>query len=229
VQHDCGILSYVVDVKTVAARVDGDLARYRGEMGLIVEDASIEGGAATFRGTRILVHQIADLLTKGADEAELCKDYPRLTPAMLAAARVYARAHPRRGRPKAPTWHNGAVVSGANQQREATPPCKGLSPDGREPGRGAGASGFGRPTSKSSLGPPRKPATDVCTSGRQQDEEISWPHHGAIHKTVEGLRSVSLLDNEAMRGIDERCLAQVDFGAVEDRRVKKDLPRRRFR
>lgn len=119
VQHDCGILSYVVDVKAVADRVDGDLARYRDAMGLIVEDSSIQGGAATFRGTRILVHQIADLLAQGADEAELREDYPRLTPAMLAAAPVYARAHPRRGRPKAPAWRKDTVVSGAGKQRDA--------------------------------------------------------------------------------------------------------------
>jgi uncharacterized protein (DUF433 family) len=119
VQHDCGILSYVVDVKAVADRVDGDLARYRDAMGLIVEDASIQGGAATFRGTRILVHQIADLLAQGADEAELREDYPRLTPAMLAAAPVYARAHPRRGRPKSPPWRKGAAASGQGKQRDA--------------------------------------------------------------------------------------------------------------
>ena len=104
VQHDLGILSYVLDVKTVADRVAGDLARYRNTMRLIVEDASIQGGAATFRGTRILVHQIAELLAQGASEAELRDDYPRLTPAMLVAAPIYARAHPRRGRPKAPAW-----------------------------------------------------------------------------------------------------------------------------
>jgi uncharacterized protein (DUF433 family) len=104
VQHDRGILSYVVDVKAVADRVDGALARYRDAMALIVEDEAIQGGAATFRGTRILVHQIADLLAQGADEAELREDYPRLTPAMLAAAPLYSRAHPRRGRPKTPAW-----------------------------------------------------------------------------------------------------------------------------
>lgn len=118
VQHDCGILSYVVDVKAVADRVDGDLAQYRDAMSLIVEDASIQGGAATFRGTRILVHQIADLMAQGATEAELREDYPRLTPAMLSAAPVYARAHPRRGRPKAPPWRKGMVVSGAGKQRD---------------------------------------------------------------------------------------------------------------
>lgn len=108
VQHDRGILSYVVDVKSVAGRVDGSFARYREAMRLITEDAAIQGGAATFRGTRILVHQVADLLARGASEAELYEDYPRLTSAMLAAASVYARAHPRRGRPRAPAWRGMA-------------------------------------------------------------------------------------------------------------------------
>jgi uncharacterized protein (DUF433 family) len=119
VQHDRGILSYVVDVKAVADRMDGDLARYRDAMALIVEDEAVQGGAATFRGTRILVHQIAELLAQGADEAELREDYPRLTPAMLAAALVYARAHPRRGRPKAPAWRKGAVASRQVKQHGA--------------------------------------------------------------------------------------------------------------
>lgn len=117
VQHDRGILSYVVDVKAVADRVDQDLARYRDAMGLIVEDDAIQGGAATFRGTRILVHQIADLLAQGAEATELREDYPRLTPAMLAAAPIYARAHPRRGRPKAPSWRTGSAASGTVKQR----------------------------------------------------------------------------------------------------------------
>jgi uncharacterized protein (DUF433 family) len=88
-------------------------------MGLIVEDEAIQGGAATFRGTRILVHQIANLLAQGADEAELREDYPRLTPAMLAAAAIYARSHPRRGRPKASAWRKGPTAGGAGKQRGA--------------------------------------------------------------------------------------------------------------
>lgn len=117
VRHDRGILSYEVDVKAVAKRIGRDLARYRDAMSLIVEDNAIQGGAATFRGTRILVHQIADLLAQGADATELCEDYPRLTPAMLAAAPIYARAHPTRGRPKAPSWRIGGAASGTGQSR----------------------------------------------------------------------------------------------------------------
>ena len=108
VSHEQGILSYEIDVKAVADRIDRDLARYRRAMRLIVEDAAIQGGAATFRGTRILVHQIAALLAQGADEEELRADYPRLTRAMIEAAPIYARAHPRRGRPRKPAWRTAS-------------------------------------------------------------------------------------------------------------------------
>ena len=63
------------------------------------------------------MHQVADLLMQGAAEAELREDYPRLTSAMLAAAPIYARAHPRRGRPKAPAWRKAEAVSKAVKQR----------------------------------------------------------------------------------------------------------------
>jgi uncharacterized protein (DUF433 family) len=64
---------------------------------LIVEDADIQDGAPTFRGTRLLVHHIASLLDQGATEMELREDYPRLTQEMLDVAPAYARAHPHTG------------------------------------------------------------------------------------------------------------------------------------
>jgi uncharacterized protein (DUF433 family) len=107
VQVERGVLSYVVDVASAARRLDKALACYRDAMQLIVEDDRLQAGAATFKGTRILVHQIADLLAQGCGAEALREDYPRLTPAMIAAAPVYARAHPRRGRPRKPSWRNG--------------------------------------------------------------------------------------------------------------------------
>jgi len=106
-----GILQYVVDVKTTADKVDANIAKYRKAMKLIVEDPGIQAGAATFKGTRIPVHQIAGLMSQGATEAELREDYPRLTREMIAAATVYAKAHPRRGRPRKPPWRNNAPLS----------------------------------------------------------------------------------------------------------------------
>jgi uncharacterized protein (DUF433 family) len=118
VQFDRGILSYVVDVKAVADRFDRDLARYRATMRLVVEDNAIQGGAATFTGTRILVHQIADLIRQGANEAELREDYPRLTPEMIAAAPIYVRAHPRRGRPRKPAWRSADKPAKAGSRHD---------------------------------------------------------------------------------------------------------------
>jgi uncharacterized protein (DUF433 family) len=106
-----GIMHYVVDVKAAADKMDADLAKYRNSMKLIVEDPSIQAGAATFKGTRILVHQITDLIAQGATEAELREDYPRLTREMIAAAAVYAKSHPRRGRPRKPVWQRNEPLS----------------------------------------------------------------------------------------------------------------------
>jgi len=106
IRSERGILNYVVDVKSAADRMDADLTKYRKAMKLIAEDPSIQAGAATFKGTRILVHHVADLICQGATEAELREDYPRLTREMIAAAMVYAKSHPRRGRPRKPSWRN---------------------------------------------------------------------------------------------------------------------------
>jgi len=117
-EHRDGLLSYVIDASAATKAVAQGLAAYRKAMALIVEDPDVQGGAATFRGTRILVHTIADLLKAGASEAELKEDYPNLTDAMLAAAPVHARARPKRGRPKAPAWR-GAEPSSTRRVKRA--------------------------------------------------------------------------------------------------------------
>jgi site-specific recombinase XerD/uncharacterized protein (DUF433 family) len=59
---------------------------------LIVGDPAIQGGAPTFRGTRLLVDHISSLLDQGVSLAELQEDYPRLTAEMVDAARAHAAA-----------------------------------------------------------------------------------------------------------------------------------------
>jgi uncharacterized protein (DUF433 family) len=119
VKSQRGILNYVVDVKSAATKMDADVAKYRQAMRLIVEDPAIQGGAATFKGTRILVQHIADLLSQGATATELQEDYPRLTRAMIAAAAIYGKSHPRRGRPRKPAWRNGRPLSVQTLERVA--------------------------------------------------------------------------------------------------------------
>jgi uncharacterized protein (DUF433 family) len=111
IKSERGIFHYVVDVKSAADKMNADLAKYREAMQLIVADPDVQAGAATFKGTRILVHHIADLVSQGATEAELREDYPRLTREMIAAATVYVKSHPRQGRPRKPSWRNDQPLS----------------------------------------------------------------------------------------------------------------------
>jgi uncharacterized protein (DUF433 family) len=97
--------------------MDTDLTKHRNAMEMIVEEPDIQGGAATFQGTRILVHQIIDLMVKGATEAELLEDYPRLTREMIAAAKIYANLHPRKGRARKPAWRKTRPLSVQSKER----------------------------------------------------------------------------------------------------------------
>jgi uncharacterized protein (DUF433 family) len=70
-----------------------DLRRARS---LVLSDPEIMGGDPVFRGTRIPVHIIAELVTQGSTQAELLESYPRLTAEMIRLAPVCAAAYPRR-------------------------------------------------------------------------------------------------------------------------------------
>jgi len=111
VEYGTSLFSYIIDPRPAAAAVEERMRRYRKAMRTIVEDPEIQGGAATFKGTRLLVHPIAALLEQGVPEAELREDYPNLTPAMIEAARIFAQAHPRRGRPRKPAWRNARPLT----------------------------------------------------------------------------------------------------------------------
>jgi uncharacterized protein (DUF433 family) len=111
VEYGTTLFSYVVDARPTAKTMTGRLQRYRKAMRLIIKDPEIQGGAATFKGTRLLVHHIAGLLQQGMTEAEMREDYPNLTQAMIGAARIYVQAHPRRGRPGKPSWRNAKPIS----------------------------------------------------------------------------------------------------------------------
>ncbi|HTZ79057.1 MAG TPA: DUF433 domain-containing protein [Stellaceae bacterium] len=101
VSAERGPMKVVMQLKPIAERVEENRRRLERLMKTVVQDPEIQAGAPTFRGTRILVHPIAQALERGVSEAELLEDYPSLTPKMLEAARVYAETKPRRGRPRA--------------------------------------------------------------------------------------------------------------------------------
>ena len=70
----------------------------------VVSDPEIRGGEPVVRGTRIPVHLLQDLVAQGATYDELLADYPSLDDQRLRLALVYAKNHPRAGRPRKRPW-----------------------------------------------------------------------------------------------------------------------------
>ena len=63
-------------------------------------DGGLLSGAPRFKGTRITVHDIAEMLANGDRASAIPAAYPMLSEAQVAAAAIYAEAYPRRGRPR---------------------------------------------------------------------------------------------------------------------------------
>jgi uncharacterized protein (DUF433 family) len=57
-------------------------------------------GTPVFKGTRIPVHDVADMLANGDDPAAIVRAYPQLNGDRVRLAALYALAYPRRGRPR---------------------------------------------------------------------------------------------------------------------------------
>lgn len=100
----------VIDVAQARRHVAAALRELRRARRAVVADPEVMGGEPVFRGTRIPVHAVAEMVDQGADEAELLAGYPSLTPEMIRFATLYAGAWPRRGRPRAQPWHGRRAV-----------------------------------------------------------------------------------------------------------------------
>lgn len=85
-------------------QIEGALRRLLQAERMVVSDPDIMKGTPVFRGTRIPVHAIADMLAEGATVEEILEGYPALSRKAVDLAPVYAKAFPRRGRPPARPW-----------------------------------------------------------------------------------------------------------------------------
>jgi len=71
---------------------------------MVVSDPEIMRGTPVFKGTRIPVDLVADMLAQGATAEEIFEGYPTLNKQKIAIAPRYIRAYPRRGRPSRRPW-----------------------------------------------------------------------------------------------------------------------------
>jgi uncharacterized protein (DUF433 family) len=99
-----------IDLRQPRRELAASMRDLRRARRIVVSDPEILGGDPVFRGTRVPVHLIAELVAKGGKPAELIESYPRLTADMIRLAPVYAAAYPLRGRPRRQPWHDQQPV-----------------------------------------------------------------------------------------------------------------------
>jgi uncharacterized protein (DUF433 family) len=99
-----------IDLREPRRELATSLRELRRARRLVVTDPEILGGDPVFRGTRVPVHLIAELVAQGSQPAELMESYPRISAEMIRLAPVYAAAYPLRGRPRRQPWRDQEPV-----------------------------------------------------------------------------------------------------------------------
>ena len=94
-----------VDVRAMKGEVRNGLSMLASARDAIERDESVLSGTPCFKGTRIPVHDIADMLSNGDSADAIHEAFPQLSKEQIELAAFYARAYPRRGRPRRePFW-----------------------------------------------------------------------------------------------------------------------------
>jgi uncharacterized protein (DUF433 family) len=99
-----------IDLREPRRELAASMRDLRRARRIVISDPEILGGEPVFRGTRVPVHLIAELVAQGSKPAELIEGYPRLTADMIRLAPVYAAAYPLRGRPRRQPWRDQQPV-----------------------------------------------------------------------------------------------------------------------
>jgi uncharacterized protein (DUF433 family) len=99
-----------IDLREPRRELAASMRDLRRARRLVVSDPEILGGDPVFRGTRIPVHLIGELVAQGSKPTELIESYPRLNAAMIRLAPIYAAAYPLRGRPRRQPWRDQQPV-----------------------------------------------------------------------------------------------------------------------
>lgn len=98
-----------VEFKAARIKVEGKLKQLARVEEMIVIDPDIMRGTPVFKGTRIPVDLVADMLVKGARAKEILEGYPTLSKERIRMVPLYMRAFPRRGRPRRHAWQERKV------------------------------------------------------------------------------------------------------------------------
>ena len=95
----------VIEIGSARRRIERHLKQLARIEEMVVGDPEIMRGTPVFKGTRIPVDLVADMLAQGATAEEILEGYSTLNKEKIAIAPLYMRAFPRRGRPSRRPWH----------------------------------------------------------------------------------------------------------------------------
>lgn len=95
-----------VEFKTARRKIEDQLKELARIEDFVVSNPKIMRGTPVFKGTRIPVDLVADMLAQGATAEEILEGYPTLSRDNIAIAPLYTRAFPRRGRPSRRPWQS---------------------------------------------------------------------------------------------------------------------------
>jgi len=94
----------LIEIGTARRAVESQLKQLARMAEMVASDPKIMRGTPVFKGTRIPVDLVADMLAQGATAEEILEGYPTLSKEKIAIAPLYMRAFPRRGRPSRRPW-----------------------------------------------------------------------------------------------------------------------------
>ena len=107
----------IIQVKSVRLELDQDLKKLERAVDMIASDPEVMRGTPVYRGTRIPVELIADMLSQGANPDEILKGYPALDRDKVELAPLYVQAFPRRGRPASRPWAKRKPIRTTRRRR----------------------------------------------------------------------------------------------------------------
>lgn len=93
-----------IECKSARKAAEAGFRRLSQAQLMVDSQPDIMRGTPVYKGTRIPVQLIAEMVAEGAAVEEILQGYPALTRERVELAPFYVKAFPRRGRPAARPW-----------------------------------------------------------------------------------------------------------------------------
>jgi uncharacterized protein (DUF433 family) len=81
--------------------MEAKLARFHAWKDTLVSNPNVMAGEIVFPRSRLTVRRIGEMLEQGESPNVVLEDYPELSPQDLELSRLFVKAYPRVGRPRA--------------------------------------------------------------------------------------------------------------------------------